>query len=146
MDGVRLLGLAWKSRRLAEENKPALERWTRRTALGRGIRPSQKLAEGANVKQHIRTFLGGVLLVFAFFGAATAETLEDAKAAAERGDFATELQILLPLAARGNADAQFDLGVMYAQGHGVAQDDVQAVAWLRKAADQGTLTRSSTSA
>jgi TPR repeat protein len=26
---------------------------------------------------------------------------------------------------------------MYAQGHGVARDDAQAVAWWRKAADQG---------
>ena len=38
---------------------------------------------------------------------------------------------------QGDADAQFDLGVMYANGEGVPQDYTQAVAWWRKAADQG---------
>ena len=33
--------------------------------------------------------------------------------------------------------AQFNLGVMYNTGRGVAQDDKQAVAWYRKAAEQG---------
>ena len=33
--------------------------------------------------------------------------------------------------------AQFNLGVMYTNGRGVAQDDKQAVAWYRKAAEQG---------
>ena len=38
---------------------------------------------------------------------------------------------------QGNADAQANLGLMYANGHGVLRDDAQAVAWFRKAADQG---------
>ena len=37
----------------------------------------------------------------------------------------------------GDAAAQFNLGVMYANGEGVPQDDAQATAWYRKAADQG---------
>ena len=37
----------------------------------------------------------------------------------------------------GDADAQFILGVMYANGRGVRQDDAQAVSWYRKAAEQG---------
>ena len=40
-------------------------------------------------------------------------------------------------AAQGNAIAQFNLGVMYANGHGVSQDHVRAVEWYRKAANQG---------
>jgi TPR repeat protein len=36
-----------------------------------------------------------------------------------------------------SAKAQTNLGVMYKKGQGVAQDDKQAVAWFRKAADQG---------
>jgi hypothetical protein len=40
-------------------------------------------------------------------------------------------------ATAGDAAAQFNLGVMYEYGHGVPQDDTQAVAWYRKAADQG---------
>ena len=38
---------------------------------------------------------------------------------------------------RDNADAQNNLGVMYENGHGVSQDYAQAMAWYRKAADQG---------
>ena len=40
-------------------------------------------------------------------------------------------------AAQGDADAQFNLGVMYAEGYGVTQDYVEAGAWYRLAADQG---------
>ena len=40
-------------------------------------------------------------------------------------------------AERGDAVAQFHLGVSYDEGLGVAQDDAEAVRWYRKAADQG---------
>ncbi|KIO47791.1 tetratricopeptide repeat protein, partial [Nitrosospira sp. NpAV] len=33
--------------------------------------------------------------------------------------------------------AQYALGVLYAKGRGVAQDDREAVSWYRKAAEQG---------
>ena len=35
------------------------------------------------------------------------------------------------------ADAQYNLGIMYAEGKGIAKDEAQAVAWFRKAAEQG---------
>jgi len=44
---------------------------------------------------------------------------------------------LKEFAEQGHADAQFDLGVLYASGQGVAQDRGRAVEWLRKAAGQG---------
>ena len=37
----------------------------------------------------------------------------------------------------GSSTSQFTLGVMYANGTGVAQSDEQAVEWYRKAANQG---------
>ena len=40
-------------------------------------------------------------------------------------------------AEQGLAEAQFDLGWMYAQGRGVIRDDAAAAKWYRKAADQG---------
>ena len=40
-------------------------------------------------------------------------------------------------ALQGDAAAQFNLGLMYAQGRGVAQDYGVAASWYRKAADQG---------
>ena len=62
--------------------------------------------------------------------------LDDALAADKRGDYATELKLLEPLAEQGNAYAQDGLGFMYANGRGVPQDWALAVVWLRKAADQ----------
>ena len=48
-----------------------------------------------------------------------------------------EIRKLIQLANQGNASAQVNLGVMYRNGQGVPQDDVQAVKWTRLAADQG---------
>jgi uncharacterized protein len=89
------------------------------------------------VKQQIKTFLAGGLLALALIGTTMAGPLEDAKAALQRSDYAAALQILRPLAEQGNADAQFNLAAVYAQGLGVPQDDAQAFAWCRKAAEQG---------
>lgn len=48
-------------------------------------------------------------------------------------DFRENLQA----AEQGDADAQNNLGAMYAEGQGVRQDDTEAVRWFRQAADQG---------
>ncbi|HIF93894.1 MAG TPA: sel1 repeat family protein [Myxococcales bacterium] len=40
-------------------------------------------------------------------------------------------------AEQGDADAQNNLGVMYANGYGVAENYAEAVKWYRKAAEQG---------
>ena len=40
------------------------------------------------------------------------------------------------IAYAGDVDAQLHLGVIYLTGDGVPKDDVEAVKWLRKAADQ----------
>ena len=50
----------------------------------------------------------------------------------------TALQGLRTLAGEGDASAQHILGLMYGgTGEGVPKDAVQAVAWYRKAAEQG---------
>jgi len=69
-------------------------------------------------------------------GPATAGPLESARAAMLRGDYATAIKLLRPLADQGDASAQGCLGLIYAD-RGVLQDEVQAVAWFRKAAGQG---------
>ena len=38
---------------------------------------------------------------------------------------------------QGNALAQINLGLMYAEGEGVPENDAEAVRWYRKAAEQG---------
>ena len=47
-----------------------------------------------------------------------------------------ELSIAQPLAARGNAEAAYDLGMLYLNGHGTAKDTAIAAGWLRIAADK----------
>jgi len=51
-------------------------------------------------------------------------------------DAAAAVRELKPLAERGNADAQFNLGSLYYQGWGLPQDYQEAVRWFRKAAEQ----------
>ena len=47
------------------------------------------------------------------------------------------LSSLREKAEQGDAYAQFNLGIMYAKGQGVPQDDKEAVRWVRAAAEQG---------
>jgi uncharacterized protein len=90
------------------------------------------------MNQRIKTLCAGGLLALALFGVAAAGPLDEAKAAAERGDYATEMRLIRPLAEQGDALAQGALGSMYLYGQGVPQDYAQAISWLRKAADKGT--------
>jgi TPR repeat protein len=62
---------------------------------------------------------------------------EKGLSAAQSGDFATALREWTPLAERGIANAQFNLGVMHQNGQGVPKDDKTAVMWYRLAAEQG---------
>jgi hypothetical protein len=68
---------------------------------------------------------------------ASGADLQKGVEAYEAGDYAAALREFRPLAEQGHAHSQFVLGLMYAEGKGVAQDDAQAVAWYRKAAEQG---------
>jgi len=54
-----------------------------------------------------------------------------------REDYAAAVQEWQPLAEQGNAEAQYNLGILYHKGRGVPQDDVQARKWYAKAAAQG---------
>lgn len=55
-------------------------------------------------------------------------------AAAEQN---AEFQQTRILAEQGDAAAQFNLGLIYTEGQGVAKNDKLAVQWFRKAAEQG---------
>ena len=50
---------------------------------------------------------------------------------------AEAVQLYRLAAEQGVAGAQFRLGVVYAEGRGVAQDDKESVRWFRLAAEQG---------
>jgi len=69
---------------------------------------------------------------------AAAEILKKAKRLVKQGQMAKALSLYLPLAERGNADAQFQIGSLYTNGGpGITKDDKQAVDWFSKAAEQG---------
>lgn len=70
----------------------------------------------------IRLVLMFAMLVCGASGFARADQLGDALKAAQRGDFAVAVTLWLPLARQGNVRAQYDMGVMYQHGQGVAQD------------------------
>ena len=55
----------------------------------------------------------------------------------DRGDYATALREWKPFAEQGDADAQYNLGAMYDNGHGVLQDFVRAHMWFNIAASSG---------
>ena len=57
--------------------------------------------------------------------------------AAESGDYATAASEWQPLADRGDAVAQFNLGLMYHRGLGVAMSEEKAVSWYQKSAENG---------
>ena len=55
----------------------------------------------------------------------------------KRGDYGTAFNFLIPLAERGDAEAQYKLGTMYSNGLFVPKNDAVAIEWYRKAAEQG---------
>ena len=91
-------------------------------------------------KTLLTTALFGASL-FSFHSTAWADTPEQqfqqGLEATKRGDYQTAFKLWLPLAEQGDASAQFNLGMMYDNGQGVKQDDVEAVKWYRQAAEQG---------
>ena len=77
------------------------------------------------------------LFLFSGFSVVFAGDLQDGLDAAVRGDYKTAYKLWLPLAEQGDAEAQYNLGVMYEHSLGVPQDYKTAVKWYRLSAEQG---------
>lgn len=54
----------------------------------------------------------------------------------DRANYATALNVWLPLAQQGNAQAQTFVGEIFEKGQGIAPDYASAVQWYRKASEQ----------
>ena len=63
--------------------------------------------------------------------------LEQARAAAEKRDFATAAKILRTEADKGDAVAANGLGELYMSGEGVKASRAEALAWFQRSADSG---------
>jgi TPR repeat protein len=75
-----------------------------------------------------------VVMLVCAAGPAVAGPFDDGLTAAQKGDYATAPRLWRPLAERGDASAQNNLGAMYANGEGVPKDGVLAYMWLNLAA------------
>ena len=81
----------------------------------------------------------GLLLIFIINGSSLSVDPKKAWKAYNSGDFATALQIFNKLAAQGDSSAQYNLGMMYAFGQGVVQNNIYAHMWWSIAATSGDL-------
>ncbi len=80
--------------------------------------------------------IADTLIVAGALGSAWADW-DDGVAAYAAGDYATAYREWFPLAERGDAKAQYNLGVIHANGKGVPKNYAEAVKWYRKAAEYG---------
>ena len=87
--------------------------------------------------QRIKLALMALVLSAGLCSLAGAKPLEDGMDAYLRGDYATALKLLGPLAKQGDPAAQSSIGFMYQNGLGVPQDQNQAAAWFHEAAEHG---------
>ena len=66
-------------------------------------------------------------------------SLESGLNAFKNGDYLQALEELRPMAESGDAHAQYQMGVMAAEGLGLSKDLSSAEEWFRRAAAQGSL-------
>lgn len=70
---------------------------------------------------------------------AHADDMSQALAAYQAGHYQEAYRLWAPLAEQGNANAQYNLGLLYRHGRGVEQNDRLALVWFSRAAQQGLL-------
>lgn len=70
-------------------------------------------------------------------GEGVAQNLGDGMEKARQGDYPAAFDTLHPLAQDGDAQAQFNLGLLYHSGMGVARDEAEAVRLYTASAEKG---------
>ncbi len=96
----------------------------------------------SRVNAYISLALAVVLLTVAVplnagDGCASPIVFADAERAYSAQDYARAMELALPLAEAGNADAQYLVGRMYEKGRGVKKDKAKILTWYRRAAEGG---------
>ncbi len=71
-------------------------------------------------------------------GSLQAQDYNEGFLAAEAGDYETAVAKWQPLAEGGDANAQFNMALIYHKGLGVEADEARAVGWYHRAADNGS--------
>ena len=81
--------------------------------------------------------LAAALPACAMLATAVAGPLEEGMDAYQEKDYLKAVQVWRPLAQAGDSEAQYRLGVLYAEGKGVAPNDAEAALWFERAATLG---------
>jgi len=89
------------------------------------------------MRKLITTLCLSFAVLLGSIGSSASADFQKGFTAAQSGDYATALREWTPLAEQGDADAQYNLGLMYENRRGVPQDYKTAVKWYRLAAEQG---------
>jgi TPR repeat protein len=84
--------------------------------------------------KNVSWFLSGLLVTAAIPALAD---FAAGLAAYQKGDYATAVKEWRPEADEGDAPTQYNVGLLYFDGHGVPQDYAEAAKWFRRAAEQG---------
>ena len=84
-----------------------------------------------------RSYLIGTLLLIGFTAPLGAQSVKSGIEAWQRSDYSGAVATWRPLAEKGDADAQFNLGQAYRLGRGVPTNLAAAKTWFERAANQG---------
>ena len=87
--------------------------------------------------RHLLPILLTLTVLLGSTGMGWSADLQKGLDAANRGDYATALRELKPLAEQGNINAQYMLGVQYERGNSGPRNHKTAVKWYTRAAEQG---------
>lgn len=82
----------------------------------------------------MRKFLACLFFSCSLCSIALADDLQDGFQAFSAGNYEEAMRLWHPLAEKNNADAQYNLGIMYMKGLGVEQNDKRALIWFKRAA------------
>lgn len=88
------------------------------------------------MKQFVYLLLCALMLSGCNPSPATQSELANGKRLFDGGYYKTAMKQLLPLAANGNAEAEYAVGYMYYYGYGTIQDTDTGTFWIQRAADQ----------
>jgi TPR repeat protein len=134
---------------LTEPERLALAYITQRDASGtpsRRLWRNRRPQECGDMRGGLKAVCNVVVPLLLFVTPVAAEPSDDAEQqliqgsrAFSRGHFTTAMRLLRPLADRGQPLAEFDLGLMYEQGHGVQRDLPTAHMWFSLAASNPVL-------
>jgi len=87
------------------------------------------------MRDHLKPLL--VFLCLCLTTSTYAGPLEDGHDAYDAKHYQQAFSLWEPLAKQGNADAQYNLGLLYMNGLGVKKDDRMALMWFTRAGQQG---------